>query len=101
MTQPSSRTTTENTKAKSDRLNLRIAESERDLIERASQLEGITISAFLLREAKAAAEQIVQREQVISVSLETHQRLVRALEGPAEVKPHMLERLRRNREQPA
>lgn len=98
MTQVIPRTTTENTKPKSDRLNLRIAESERELIERASQLEGITVSAFLLREAKAAAEQIVQREQVISVSLETYQRLVTALKGPAEVKPQMLERLRRNRE---
>jgi uncharacterized protein (DUF1778 family) len=84
-------------KQKSDRLNLRIAASERLLIERASQLEGLSISAFLLRESKAAAEKIVEREQVISVSLETHERLVSELERSAQVQPALLERLQRNR----
>jgi uncharacterized protein (DUF1778 family) len=88
-----------NQKPKSDRLNLRIAETERHLIERASQLEGISISAFLLREAKAAAEQIVQREQVITVSLETYQRLVTELERPGQIQPALLKRLKRNQRQ--
>lgn len=92
------RTQTKNTKQKSDRLNLRITTSDRDLLERAAQLEGLSTSTFLIRAAAETAREVIAREQRITISAEAFDRLVAALEGPAEVKPRMLERLRRNRE---
>ena len=80
---------------KDERLNLRTSKKERTLLERAAQLEGKSLSAFMLEAARGAAEEVLRREQTIRVSLETYERFVMALEGEPQVKPRLLEQIKR------
>ena len=88
-------------KPKSERLNLRVTATDRVLLERAAQLEGLSTSSFLIRAAAETAREVIARQQRISVPAEAFDRLVSALEAPAEVNPRMLEQLRRTRERHA
>ncbi len=88
-------------KPKSDRLNLRVTTTDRVLLERAAQLEGLSTSSFLIRAAAESAREVIARQQRITVPAEAFDRLISALEAPAEVNPKMLERLRRTRERQA
>lgn len=80
---------------KDDRLNVRISKKERFLLERAAQLEGKTLSAFMLEAATGAAEAVLRRSQTITVSLETYERFVAALEAEPEVNVRLLEQIQR------
>ncbi len=50
------------TKAKGARIDLRISEAEKDLIERAALAEGEKLSEFVLRASTAAAQQALAEQ---------------------------------------
>jgi uncharacterized protein (DUF1778 family) len=83
---------------KVDRLNLRANPQERELLERAAQLEGKTLSRFMLEASKAAAETVLRRTQTIMVNLETYRRFRVALETEPQVSPRLLAMLERNQQ---
>ena len=69
---------------KSERLGLRASESQRALLVAASQVEGTTVSDFVLRYATRAAEDVLADRRVFMVSGEVWDRFSAALDRPAE-----------------
>jgi uncharacterized protein (DUF1778 family) len=68
---------------KSERLGLRASESQRALLVAASQVEGTTVSDFVLRYATRAAEDVLADRRVFMVSGEVWDRFSAALDRPA------------------
>ncbi len=80
---------------KDERLHIRIGKQERALLERAAQLEGKSLSAFLIQAGVNIAEEVLNREQTVQVQLETYQRFVAALESEPQVKTGLLEQIQK------
>lgn len=67
---------------KSRRLGLRVSESQRTVLMAASQVEGTTVSDFVLRHATRAAENVLADRRVFMVSGEVWDRFAAALDRP-------------------
>jgi uncharacterized protein (DUF1778 family) len=68
---------------KSERLGLRASEAQRALLVAASQVEGTTVSDFVLRHATRAAEDVLADRRVFMASAEAWDRFSDALDRPA------------------
>jgi uncharacterized protein (DUF1778 family) len=67
---------------KSERLGLRTSEAQRALLVAASQVEGTTVSDFVLRHATRAAEDVLADQRVFMVSNEVWDQFTAALDSP-------------------
>lgn len=76
---------------KSQRLGLRTSESQRTLLLAASQVEGTTVSDFVLRHATRAAEDVLADRRVFMASDEAWDRFTAALDRPAVDVPGLAE----------
>ena len=84
------------TKTRRKTLNLRIASTERNLIDRAAQSSGKTRTDFILEAARRAAEETILDRAVTAVSPQAHAAFLARLDAPAQ--PN--ERLRRTMQTP-
>lgn len=73
--------------AKTARLEARITRDLQVLLKRAAELEGRSVTDFVITAARAAAEQRIEQEQVIRLSLEDQQAFVEAILNPPEPTP--------------
>jgi len=69
---------------KTARLEARITPDLQALLKRAAELEGRSVSDFVIGAAQAAAEQRIERSQVIRLSLEDQRSFVEAILNPPE-----------------
>jgi uncharacterized protein (DUF1778 family) len=83
--------------AKRETLNIRIKPEERSLIDRAAKLRGKNRTDFVLEAARAAAEEVLLDQAVITVSPEAYAAFVARLDMP----PQSNERLRKTLRTPA
>lgn len=84
--------------AKTARLEARITRDLQALLKRAAELEGRSVTDFVITAARAAAEQRVEQEQVIRLSLEDQQAFVEAILNPPEPTPALRRAFRRHRD---
>ena len=78
-------------------LNIRIAEEQRSLIDRAALVRGTSRTDFILDAARRAAEEVLLDQAFISVGAVAYAELVARLDAPA--RPN--ERLRRSLQAPS
>lgn len=67
---------------KSERIEARVAPDVRELIVAAAELEGRSISEFMVACAKARAEEALHRQSIIELSAEDQHRFVEAILNP-------------------
>lgn len=70
--------------AKSERINLRLKQSAKILIERAATLEGKTVSSFIVSSALASAEKALLDRESIRLNEQDAQLFFDALTKPVE-----------------
>lgn len=67
--------------AKNERINLRLNDNAKRLIERAASFEGKTVSNFILSSALANAEKTVHEHETIELGKQDAERFLAALDG--------------------
>ena len=72
---------------KSERLGLRTSEWQRTILLAASQVEGTTVSDFVLRHATRAAEDVLADRRVFMATADVWDRFAAALDRPAQDVP--------------
>ena len=72
-----------NAAVKESRLNIRCDSHMRELLERAATYSHVSISEFVLSNALASAEKVVQANERITLSPEDFQAFLAALDSPA------------------
>jgi len=72
------------TATKDSRLNIRCDERTRQLLDRAAGYAHLNLSEFVLTQAVAAAERVVQDQESITLKAEDFQAFLTALDAPAE-----------------
>ncbi len=81
------------------RLDMRLDAEQKELLERAAELSGQTLTAFVLDSARRAAEQAVRDHSLITLSVRDAQTFVEALLNPPPLAPRLARSLRRQRGQ--
>lgn len=79
--------------AKSERINLRLQQSAKQLIERAATFEGKTVSSFIVSSALASAEKALHEHESIRLTEKDAQRFFDALAKPVSFNKKLLEAL--------
>jgi uncharacterized protein (DUF1778 family) len=69
--------------AKPERLEARVTREQKQLIERAAELEGRSITDFLVTSAQSAAKQVIQDHDVLRLTVRDREIFVQALLNPA------------------
>ena len=67
---------------KRSRLEARISAEEKELLKRAAELQGCSLTEFVLRSAQEAARQTVKEHQMISLTARDTEAFVKALLKP-------------------
>jgi len=71
-----------NAVSENDRINLRLKQASKHLIERAASFEGKTVSNFVLSSALASAEHTIRQHQTLILDQRDAQRFFDALDRP-------------------
>ncbi|WP_415937974.1 DUF1778 domain-containing protein [Streptomyces sp. 039-1] len=74
----------ESTRTSTTRLEIRIPEEDKRLIERAAQASSATTSGFVLQALRQAAQDVLRREQVTVVPPDFYEAMVASLNEPDE-----------------
>lgn len=72
------------THAKAYRFDARLNEHQKTLIERAADLEGRTVTDFVLRSAETAAERTIHERAMLILSARETEQFVTAILNPAQ-----------------
>lgn len=75
--------TIERTTTKKERIDLRTTPKQKEMFQRAAALSGRSTTEFLLASGERAAEEIIHRHQVVSLSLVDSRVFAEALLRPA------------------
>jgi uncharacterized protein (DUF1778 family) len=75
---------------KGERLEARLTSEQKELLQRAAQLEGTTLTDFVVRSAQEQARRVIQEHTLIKLSLEDSQAFARALLNPSEPNARMM-----------
>ena len=81
------------TAAQNERINLRLKQAAKMLIERAATFEGKTVSSFILSSALASAEKTIQEHESIALNEQDAQRFFDALAKPTAFNKELTEAL--------
>ncbi len=80
------------------RMECRLTEEVQELIRRASEVTGRSMTDFVISAATAAAHEAIERAQLVRLSLEGQQRFADALMTPAEPNEALVRAFKRRRE---
>ena len=75
---------------RSERIEARTTPDVLSLVRRAAELQGRSVSDFVVSAAERAAREAIEREQVVRLSAEDQTRFVEALLSPPEPTPAMV-----------
>ena len=79
--------------AKNERINLRLKQSAKSLIERAAAFEGKTVSSFILSSAVASAEKTIHEHESLQLNEQDAKRFFDALAKPVRFNKKLTEAL--------
>jgi uncharacterized protein (DUF1778 family) len=80
------------------RLEARIAPEALAVVRRAAEIQGRSVSEFVVAAARDAANRAIQEAEIVSLSLEGQQELAALLFDPPEPVPALRKAFRRRRE---
>lgn len=83
---------------KPERLEARVTREQKKLIERAAELEGRSITDFLIASAQSAAKQVIQEHEVLRLTAKDREVFVQALLNPAQPTAKLRQAVRRYKE---
>lgn len=83
---------------KRERLEARISPEQKALIQRAADLEGRSLTDFVVSSVQAAAEETIERHQVIRLSARDSLIFAEAILNPAEPNEHLRAAAKRYRQ---
>lgn len=75
---------------KTDRFAARLPADVKELLQRAADLSGRSLTDFVIDSARAAATETIRQRQVIRLSLEDSERVAKALLNPAPPNPALV-----------
>lgn len=78
---------------KNERINLRLKQNTKNLIERAASFEGMTVSGFILSSALTSAKSIVSRHESIQLNEQDAKLFLEALTKPVTFNERLTEAL--------
>jgi uncharacterized protein (DUF1778 family) len=78
---------------KNERINLRLKQNTKDLIERAASFEGMTVSGFILSSALTSAKRIIHKHESIQLNEQDAERFFDALTKPVTFNKKLTEAL--------
>lgn len=81
--------------SKTARLEARVAQEQKDLIQYAADIEGISLTDFMVSKLRAAAEETIERHTVITLTREGSISFVNALLNPPEPNEKLREAYRK------
>jgi len=90
-----------NTTAKESRLNIRCDMRARELLDKAATYSHVSISEFVLSNALASAEKVVQAHENITLQPDDFRAFLAALDAPTEPNPALEKAFKRHSEQVA
>ena len=76
---------------KTDRVEARVSPEERERIERAASVAGLSMSAFMVSAAVERAEEIIAEATTTTVSAEYFDELLAALDEAPDASPRLVE----------
>ncbi len=82
-------------KKRSERLNVRVSESEARLIRLGAERRGVNVTNFVLESACVRAEQAIADARTFSLSAKDWKKFTEALDRPARVNPNLKKLLAR------
>jgi uncharacterized protein (DUF1778 family) len=85
------------TQGRSERLEARTTPKQKALFKRAADLQGRTLSDFIVQAASDAAARVVEQHQVITLTAEEQAGFVEALLNPPKPGPRLRAAVRRYR----
>src|SRR6476469_11133583 len=77
-------------RAKPKRLEARLTTEQKELLQLAAEIEGTTITDFVVRSAQTEARRIIEEHTRLQLSLEDSQAFVEALLNPPEPNARMM-----------
>jgi uncharacterized protein (DUF1778 family) len=80
------------------RLELRISQKHKELIEEAARSLDLTTSAFVLRTMSQVSEDVLRRDRATVVPQDFYEAMIASLDSPAEPNKALAEAARRSRE---
>ncbi|MBW6421262.1 DUF1778 domain-containing protein [Rhizobium sp. XQZ8] len=83
---------------KSETINLRVDSGTRDIIARAAEVSGKSLSAFMTEAAYAAAQKELLEQRFVGVDAEVFSAVEQLLAEPAQVNEKLANLLKSNRE---
>lgn len=86
--------------ARGDRIELRASSGEKRLLAAAAAYERLDLTAFVMRAALPAAQEVVARHERIALSARDSARVLRLLEHPPKPTPALRAAARRLRRKP-
>lgn len=84
---------------KEDRLNIRCDSHTRQMLNKAAAYSHISISEFVLSQALASAERVIQEHETITLQPEDFHAFLVALDKPVQANAALKEAFNRHREQ--
>ena len=75
---------------KQERLEARLTAEQKELLQRAASLEGMTLTDFVIRSAREQARRVIEGHSLIRLSLEDSQAFVSSLLNPPEPNARMV-----------
>ncbi len=80
------------------RLAVRVTPEQKALLQRAAALRGLSLAGFLVQSAQAAAEEVIRKREIITLSARDTAVLVEALLNPPPPNEALRAALRRHRD---
>ena len=84
--------------ARSERLEARVTREQKQLIEQAAELEGRSITDFIVASTQSAARQVIQERELLKLGARDREVFVRALMNPPKPNEKLRQAIRRYRE---
>lgn len=82
-------------RARSERLEARITREQKDLLQRAADIEGRSLTDFVVAAAQDAAKQAIRDHEIIQLSVRDQEIFVDALLNPKPLTDRMRDTMRR------
>ena len=83
--------------AKSERINLRLKESSKTILERAASFEGKTVSSFILNSALAHAEETIHQHESMKLNAQDSEAFFNALSQPVQFNESLLDAMKEHK----
>ncbi|MGB0694887.1 MAG: DUF1778 domain-containing protein [Rhodospirillaceae bacterium] len=83
--------------SRTERLEARIAPDVQALLKRAAELEGVSLSAYVVKAARDAAVRTIEDAEILRLSREDQESVAKAITAPPPLAPSMERALARYR----